>query len=386
MVAPEGDGALSAGRQPQERGIAVSRRAALRLLCGAGILGAAGLASLTTPGRAFADTASDLSDAQAQLDAAQAQLDQIASDYETLSTTHAQTLEQIEQVNGQIAETEQKIEDKQAEIEQEQATLSRSVRSSYKGGNATILDVLLSSSSFEELSSNIHYLGKINEASAELITQIKDAKAELEQEKSDLESQQAQLQQLSDSEQSQLDDMSAKQQEAEDLISSLSSEVQSLMAQRDAELAAQAAAAAAAHKSYSGSRANTSGMSGTQAAVVSACYSTPSPGLGYCAAWVSNVFVNAGVGFIGGDACDMYSAYCTSSDRSALKPGMIIAVSTHPHTAAGRIYGHVGIYVGGGTVMDNVGYIRQISVDSWISFYGATVPARWGWLGGVVLT
>ena len=84
MVAPEGDGALSAGRRPQGRGIAVSRRAALRLLCGAGILGAAGLASLTTPGRAFADTASDLSDAQAQLDAAQAQLDQIASDYETL--------------------------------------------------------------------------------------------------------------------------------------------------------------------------------------------------------------------------------------------------------------------------------------------------------------
>ena len=378
-----------AGRQPQGRGIAVSRRAALRLLCGAGILGAAGLGpSLTTPRRAFADTASDLSDAQAQLDAAQAQLDQIASDYETLSTTHAQTLEQIEQVNGQIAETEQKIEDKQAgRSSRSRPPLSqRSVRSSYKGGNATILDVLLSSSSFEELSSNIHYLGKINEASAELITQIKDAKAELEQEKSDLESQQAQLQQLSDSEQSQLDDMSAKQQEAEDLISSLSSEVQSLMAQRDAELAAQAAAAAAAHKSYSGSRANTSGMSGTQAAVVSACYSTPSPGLGYCAAWVSNVFVNAGVGFIGGDACDMYSAYCTSSDRSALKPGMIIAVSTHPHTAAGRIYGHVGIYVGGGTVMDNVGYIRQISVDSWISFYGATVPARWGWLGGVVLT
>jgi cell wall-associated NlpC family hydrolase len=64
---------------------------------------------------------------------------------------------------------------------------------------------------------------------------------------------------------------------------------------------------------------------------------------------------------------------------------MIIAVSSHNLDAAGRIYGHVGIYVGNGTVMDNIGYIRSTSVDSWISTFSGVVPARWGWLGGVVL-
>ena len=43
------------------------------------------------------------------------------------------------------------------------------------------------------------------------------------------------------------------------------------------------------------------------------------------------------------------------------------------------------IYVGGGTVMDNIGYIRTIDLGSWISYYGSTVTPRWGWLGGVTL-
>ena len=49
------------------------------------------------------------------------------------------------------------------------------------------------------------------------------------------------------------------------------------------------------------------------------------------------------------------------------------------------IYGHIGIYIGGGIVMDNIGYIRSISADEWISYYSTSVPVRWGWLGGIAL-
>ncbi|WP_181949354.1 hypothetical protein [Collinsella bouchesdurhonensis] len=82
----------------------------------------------------------------------------------------------------------------------------------------------------------------------------------------------------------------------------------------------------------------------------------------------------------------MYANYCFSSNRSNLKTGMIIAVSSHPFTSAGAIYGHVGIYVGGGTVMDNIGYIRTCSADYWINFYNSTVTPRWGWAKGIVLS
>ena len=124
---------------------------------------------------------------------------------------------------------------------------------------------------------------------------------------------------------------------------------------------------------------------GSVAAVIAACNSTPSPGAGLCAAWCSNVLVNAGLGFVSGNANDMYAEYCHSANRDELQPGMAVAVSSHPHTSAGRIYGHIGMYVGDGTVMDNIGYIRSISLDEWTDYYGETVPVRWGWLGGIVL-
>ena len=32
------------------------------------------------------------------------------------------------------------------------------------------------------------------------------------------------------------------------------------------------------------------------------------------------------------------------------------------------------------------GYIRSIDLASWVSYYGATVTPRWGWLGGITLS
>lgn len=126
-------------------------------------------------------------------------------------------------------------------------------------------------------------------------------------------------------------------------------------------------------------------LSAAQRAVVDSCSTTPSPGAGLCAAWVSNVFSAAGQPGVPGNACDMYRAWCTSSDRGALRPGMIVAVPTHPHTSAGRIYGHVGIYVGNNTVMDNIGPIRSMDLDAWIAYFGTTSQVRWGWTNGRAL-
>ena len=120
--------------------------------------------------------------------------------------------------------------------------------------------------------------------------------------------------------------------------------------------------------------------------MVNAYKSTGSPGAGLCAAWVSNVFVNAGYGFVGGNANDMYNAYCYSSNKSQLQVGMIVAVSTYNrYDWAGRTYGHIGIYIGDGMIMDNIGSVNTQSLDSWIAYYGDTVTPRWGWLGGHAL-
>lgn len=390
----------------------LSRRTALKALFGAASAAVLfGLPARAHAAEATKETTDKLNAAQAQLDEVQAQLDSIANEYAALANKNAQTLNDIEGVQGQIDSTQAQIDEKKAELKKKRDDLSDRVAASYKSGGTNILSLLLASGSFEELVANAHYVEKINKSDRDAIEDIQTIQEELDAQKTELESQKADLEKLKDQQTAQMQDMQAKQQEVQTVLSGLSDDVKELMAQRDSEIlaAAQAeeaarkaaaAAAAAANKnnSYSGGSSSGGGSyapgtpqqnagSGKQQAVVNACYSTPSPGQNWCAAWVTNVFRSAGVGYFGGNACDMFNAWCYSSDRSALQVGMIVADSSHSGTGApGLIYGHVGIYVGGGIVMSNEGAITSKSLDSFISFYGTGSGVRWGWLGGIALS
>ena len=390
----------------------LSRRTALKALFGAASAAVLfGLPTRAHAAEATKETTDKLNAAQAQLDEVQAQLDSIANEYAALASKNAQTLNDIEGVQGQIDDTQTQIDEKKAELKKKRGDLSDRVSASYKSGGTNILSLLLASGSFEELVANAHYVEKINKSDRDAIEDIQTIQEELDAQKTELESQKADLEKLKDQQTAQMQEMQAKQQEVQTVLNGLSDDVKELMAQRDSEIlaAAQAeeaarkaaaAAAAAANKSNSSSGGSSSGGgsyaggtpqqnagSGKQQAVVNACYSTPSPGQNWCAAWVTNVFRNAGVGYFGGNACDMFNAWCYSSDRSALQVGMIVADSSHSGTGTpGLLYGHVGIYVGGGIVMSNEGPITSKSLDSFISFYGTGSGVRWGWLGGVVLS
>ncbi len=121
---------------------------------------------------------------------------------------------------------------------------------------------------------------------------------------------------------------------------------------------------------------NNPNLTDKEKALVLAAYRTPTAGGGYCAAWVSNVYVNAGFPRPGGNACDQYYWYCHSNDLSELRPGMMVAVPTHNHTQAGKIYGHVGIYVGNGIIRENIGIVKDTKLSDWIAYYGSS--AKWG--------
>ena len=390
----------------------LSRRTALKALFGAASAAVLfGLPTRAHAAEATKETTDKLNAAQAQLDEVQAQLDSIANEYAALANKNAQTLNDIEGVQGQIDDTQTQIDEKKAELKKKRGDLSDRVSASYKSGGTNVLSLLLASGSCEELVANAHYVEKINKSDRDAIEDIQTIQEELDAQKTELESQKADLEKLKDQQTAQMQDMQAKQQEVQTVLSGLSDDVKELMAQRDSEIlaAAQAeeaarkaaaAAAAAANKNNSSSGGSSSGGgsyapgtpqqnagSGKQQAVVNACYSTPSPGQNWCAAWVTNVFRNAGVGYFGGNACDMFNAWCYSSDRSALQVGMIVADSSHSGTGTpGLLYGHVGIYIGGGIVMSNEGPITSRSLDSFISFYGTGSGVRWGWLGGVVLS
>lgn len=120
--------------------------------------------------------------------------------------------------------------------------------------------------------------------------------------------------------------------------------------------------------------------SDVQKKIVDACYITPSPGKGWCAMWVSQVYQNAGLGYIGGNACDLYKRYAFTSDTSKLEVGMLVMVeSSSSGTEAGLRYGHVGIYIGDGKVIDNIGKVRVTTLDNWINTFCKNSPVGFGY-------
>lgn len=118
----------------------------------------------------------------------------------------------------------------------------------------------------------------------------------------------------------------------------------------------------------------------SQSQIVGRCYNVPSPGVGLCSEWVSEIFYPVLGSYPNGDACDMFWNWCHSRDISQLKVGMIVAVPTHTHTNAGARWGHIAIYVGNGMVMDNIGYIRTTSLAWWLNYYHTTATPQWGWV------
>lgn len=395
-----------------------NRRDALKIFAGMGIAAAAVTASLINTRPAFGVTQAQIDAARSDYDAAQKLLDEISNEVSSMQASLNDTNSQIGAISDQITDKQNQIDAKQKEISEKEAQIAEKRKSlgarmsdSYKAGPAGALEMILSSASFEELTSNIYYLDKISESDQKMIEEVKNLKAALEadkaalqSEKTELENKKTELENLRASQESQLNEISARQADAANVVSNLDDNVKALIAQRDSELlaaqqeaervAAQRSESSGGGSSYSGSYSGGGGGGGTSsagsgsaAAVVNAAGYTGSTGAGFCAAWVSNVFSNAGVGRFYGNAVDMYYSWCYSTDQSAIEPGMIIAVPTLGGSAAALIYGHVGIYLGGGMVRHCLsGVVRSQSLSSWISQLGALSTPRWGWLGGVVLS
>ncbi len=319
-----------------------------------------GFTCFLSPAAAHAQT---LESAQAELARAEASIAAIAEQTQAASNNLSATMTQSDEVNAEIAQKEQ-------ELEAKRAVLAKRMNADYKGGSTNILDVLLSSTSFEELASNLYYFAKIASSDANLINEVASAKESLEQTKTELDA-------LQTEQQAQLEDIQAKQNEVQSIINGLSAEVREMIAQQDAGIIDGGGGDAPGPAPTPGP---SPAPSDKGQAIVEATLRVPSPGAGYCAAWVSRVYYAAGCGYPGGNAVDMYYRYCSSSNRADLQPGMIIAVPSSPYDAAGRIYGHVGIYIGNGQVRDNIGYIHTGSLDTWINYYsaGGSTP-RWGW-------
>lgn len=110
--------------------------------------------------------------------------------------------------------------------------------------------------------------------------------------------------------------------------------------------------------------------------IVDACNRVGWPGASLCATWTSRVYAAAGYTVHGNGNSQLgdqgyganYSPSRATTDLSQIKVGMLISAQYGSNTAAGNTYGHVGIYIGDGKVMDSISTgIRTISLSDWVS-------------------
>lgn len=90
-----------------------------------------------------------------------------------------------------VKDAQKKINDAQEKIEELQGHLGSRARTMYRSGNTSILDVLFSSTSFQEFATLWDLLNQLNQKDAVLVQETKDLKAEVVEQKKVLEEQEA---------------------------------------------------------------------------------------------------------------------------------------------------------------------------------------------------
>lgn len=360
----------------------------LRILAGSVVLSAG---MIVMPFQASADSVSDLKQQYAALQQQQQQLQsQLGAQSSKLKTEQAkQTVlnqevsvvqqqlallkQQIDTVNAQITAKENDITATEQRIQQNTDLLKQRLRAMYMSGDDTFLTVLLNSSDINDFLSRVEMVRAVSNHDNQIIqslkqdeTQLKADQAALNQSKQDL----LQVQGAAAAKQDLLNAQQAQQAQAvaqaqagtqalQQQTSALSAQASQTDDQLNSAIAAQAASAKAAAAQPTSASASTSVLTGNALGNATALvsYAQQFVGCAYvmnaagpssfdCSGLVMYVYAHA-AGISLPHSAAAQSGYGTAVSRSALQPGDLVFFST-----GGGSINHVGIYIGGGQMVN----------------------------------
>lgn len=177
---------------------------------------------------AFAVTQADVDSAAARLSELGGQLSDIQS--------------QLQSATNDVVSTSQDLSDKQSEVEQthgdlevKKNELSEIMRSNYKQGSASTLDFILGSTSIDDLVSRVTYMDKVSKQRADVIASVKSLEEQLKQEEAELEGKQDQQSAKVELLQAQATEYDSRVSEAMSYYNSLDSELQAQVAEAAAK-------------------------------------------------------------------------------------------------------------------------------------------------------
>lgn len=192
------------------------------------LAGSLAASPLIAPMAAYAQPSGSL---EQQLNAAVADLNDLANALAQTEAELGKTNYELDQTKAQIADLENQISENEVKLVDAKGRLAMVIQESYKeGGEAGLIDLILSSESIENLVSRIYYANKVAEKKHNAINEVNDIQTNLKNDKVILEDQQREQEELLASQQEQAAAMQQAAQKQASYVSSLSNEVMQAMA------------------------------------------------------------------------------------------------------------------------------------------------------------
>ncbi|WDM02856.1 C40 family peptidase [Alicyclobacillus cycloheptanicus] len=331
---------------------------------------------------AYADSLSSekqqMSQLQAEANQTDKQISQEKAKAAQLTSSIQQTNTSLANIRSAIAANQQqtaavqakinvlntKLQQNQVKLNADKAALEAQIRTMYENGQVPYMNVLMQSTSFDDLLSRLYMLEQISKAQQQLVQQVTDLQQSIEQQQAeqkvqyaDLQQKQAQLQTyeraqqiLEQQQQSALAEVKSNLQQQTRQRTILESQIQLTQSQiqQIEEETAQAQQIASSHTTGSLAHGNAQQIIQFGEEFMNTPYvwggTSPSPGFD-CSGFVQYVYGHFGIG-LPRTSEEQYSVGVPVSE-SSLEPGDLVFFSTYAPGAT-----HVGIYIGNGMMLD----------------------------------
>lgn len=187
-------------------------------------------------------------DPKAELAEAQKRLEELGGELGTLQDELAEQSEQLEMTSYKIGEKQAQIDKTNEDLSEARSILGGRMRSSYKSGTSSLVQLLLGSTSIEDVISRIYYMDKVAQSDAAAINEVKALEEQLSSEQADLKETEATQEKAVVDLQEQVNIYDEKVLEAQQYYDSLDAQVQQQLAQEAENARIQAALEAAARE------------------------------------------------------------------------------------------------------------------------------------------
>lgn len=326
-------------------------------------------ALLLVGGTAAADT--DLSAKQAEVDRVRNEVSSINAEAEQAVERYNQANSELEETRRQIAENEKALADATAKLSEAQKRLDKRLENIYRQGSMSFMEVVLNTHSFNEFMSRFDLLGKIGAQDKSDIDEVLGYKSDAEKAREELDRTLQRQQELVDKVASEKSSVESQLAARQAVLSSAEGDVAQMLAQQQPAPAASGSAPTASPPAAPGG-GDQSGDS-SQGGQAPAPSPDPDPGSGSppppsatgaasiamqylgvpyvwggaspsgfdCSGLVMYVYGQMGIYLPHSASAQYYSG--TPISRSDLAPGDLVFFG-HPIS-------HVGIYIGGGSMI-----------------------------------